>query len=205
MGKQYLELTPQHIDFIQQQKIFFVATAAQTGSVNLSPKGGDSLRVIDHKTIVWQNLTGSGNESAAHTIKNPRMTLMWCAFEGAPLILRTYGNAPYFIKLTHNGKSTLPFSRPASLRGNCLCWTSTSCNPLVECRSHCLIIKVIETNLQHGQRSKARKALRPIGARKISKVLMGLKRKLSFVRASIVEQKSHHFSVVASLVEMILS
>lgn len=93
MGKQYLELTPQHIDFIQQQKIFFVATAAQTGSVNLSPKGGDSLRVIDHKTIVWQNLTGSGNESAAHTIKNPRMTLMWCAFKGAPLILRTYGNA----------------------------------------------------------------------------------------------------------------
>ncbi len=69
MGKQYLELTPQHIDFIQQQKIFFVATAAETGSVNLSPKGGDSLRVIDHKTIVWQNLTGSGNESAAHTIK----------------------------------------------------------------------------------------------------------------------------------------
>ncbi len=56
MGKQYLELTPQHIDFIQQQKIFFVATAAETGSVNLSPKGGDSLRVIDHKTIVWQNL-----------------------------------------------------------------------------------------------------------------------------------------------------
>ncbi|EPX4140800.1 pyridoxamine 5'-phosphate oxidase family protein [Vibrio vulnificus] len=93
MGKQYLELTPQHIDFIQQQKIFFVATAAETGSVNLSPKGGDSLRVIDHKTIVWQNLTGSGNESAAHTIKNPRMTLMWCAFEGVPLILRTYGNA----------------------------------------------------------------------------------------------------------------
>ncbi len=132
MGKQYLELTPQHIDFIQQQKIFFVATAAETGSVNLSPKGGDSLRVIDHKTIVWQNLTGSGNESAAHTIKNPRMTLMWCAFEGAPLILRTYGNAtvltatpPYFIKLTHYGKSILPFSRPASLRGNYLCWTST--------------------------------------------------------------------------------
>lgn len=51
------------------------------------------MRVIDPNTIVWLNLTGSGNESAAHVLKNPRMTLMFCAFDGAPLILRTYGNA----------------------------------------------------------------------------------------------------------------
>lgn len=93
MGKQFSELDDKHIDFISKQKIYFVSTAAETGTVNLSPKGGDSLRVIDTNTIAWLNYTGSGNESAAHILLNPRMTVMWCAFEGAPLILRAYGNA----------------------------------------------------------------------------------------------------------------
>ncbi|WP_143869735.1 pyridoxamine 5'-phosphate oxidase family protein [Catenovulum sediminis] len=93
MGKKFTELNDKHIEFIQQQKIYFVATAAETGNVNLSPKGGDSLRVIDRNTIAWLNLTGSGNESAAHVLKNPRMTIMFCAFEGPPMILRTYGQA----------------------------------------------------------------------------------------------------------------
>ncbi|USD64496.1 pyridoxamine 5'-phosphate oxidase family protein [Vibrio sp. SCSIO 43136] len=93
MGKQFKSLTHQHIDFIKAQKLFFVGTAADTGRVNISPKGGDSLRVIDENTIAWQNLTGSGNESAAHVLKDPRMTIMFCAFEGAPLILRAYGEA----------------------------------------------------------------------------------------------------------------
>jgi len=93
MGQQYSELNEQHIAFIPEQKIFFVGTAAETGSVNLSPKGGDSLRVINSKEIAWLNLTGSGNESAAHVLQNPRMTLMFCAFDGKPLILRAYGNA----------------------------------------------------------------------------------------------------------------
>ncbi|CCN35472.1 putative Pyridoxamine 5'-phosphate oxidase [Vibrio nigripulchritudo SO65] len=93
MGQQSAELSDKHIEFIQKQKIYFVGTAGETGTVNLSPKGGDSLRVIDSKTIAWQNLTGSGNESAAHVLQNPRMTIMFCAFEGSPLILRAYGNA----------------------------------------------------------------------------------------------------------------
>ncbi|WP_019276165.1 pyridoxamine 5'-phosphate oxidase family protein [Vibrio coralliilyticus] len=93
MGKQFSELSDKHISFIEQQKLYFVGTAADRGSVNLSPKGGDSLRVISPTQIAWLNLTGSGNESAAHVLNNPRMTLMFCAFEGAPLILRAYGQA----------------------------------------------------------------------------------------------------------------
>ncbi len=73
--------------------MFFIGTAADSGSVNVSPKGSDSLRVINNKTIAWLNLTGSGNETAAHILKSPRMTIMFCAFEGAPKILRTYGHA----------------------------------------------------------------------------------------------------------------
>jgi hypothetical protein len=93
MGKQYDAIPNELRDFIQQQKIFFVATAGQAGRVNLSPKGMDSLRIVDEHTVHWLNVTGSGNETAAHVLENQRMTLMFCAFEGAPMILRLYGNA----------------------------------------------------------------------------------------------------------------
>ena len=93
MGQKFTELSNKHIEFIGNQKIYFVGTAAENGHVNLSPKGDDSLRVIDSKTIAWQNLTGSGNESASHVLLNPRMTIMFCAFDGSPLILRAYGQA----------------------------------------------------------------------------------------------------------------
>ena len=73
--------------------MFFVATAGETGRINLSPKGMDSLRVLSEKRVVWLNLTGSGNETAAHLLQNSRMTLMFCAFEEKPLILRLYGQA----------------------------------------------------------------------------------------------------------------
>lgn len=79
--------------FIEKQPMFFVATAGREGRVNLSPKGMDTLRVVDDNTIAWLSLTGSGNESAAHVIETKRMTLMFCAFEGDAMILRTYGEA----------------------------------------------------------------------------------------------------------------
>lgn len=79
--------------FINRQQMFFVATAAADGRVNMSPKGMDSLRVINDQRIVWLNLTGSGNETAAHLRAVNRMTLMFCAFEGDALILRVYGTA----------------------------------------------------------------------------------------------------------------
>ncbi|MEL7090357.1 MAG: pyridoxamine 5'-phosphate oxidase family protein [Pseudomonadota bacterium] len=79
--------------FIEAQPLFFVATAAADGRVNLSPKGADSLRILDDTTILWLNLTGSGNETAGHIRALNRMTLMFCAFSGDALILRLYGTA----------------------------------------------------------------------------------------------------------------
>ncbi|MBW7470855.1 pyridoxamine 5'-phosphate oxidase family protein [Marinobacter sp. F4218] len=73
--------------------MFFVATAAHEGRVNIAPKGMDSLRVLGPNRIVWLNLTGAENETAAHLLENPRMTLMWCSFDRKPLILRAYGKA----------------------------------------------------------------------------------------------------------------
>jgi hypothetical protein len=93
MAERYNELSEAHQEFIAVQKIFFVATAAREGSVNVSPKGYDSLRVLNKNELVWLNLTGSGNETAAHLLDYNRMTLMFCAFEGLPRILRLYGTA----------------------------------------------------------------------------------------------------------------
>lgn len=93
MAQQFDALLERHSDFIAAQHMFFVGTAAADGRVNISPKGLDSLRVLGPNRVVWLNATGSGNESAAHVLANPRMTLMFCAFEGKPLILRLYGTA----------------------------------------------------------------------------------------------------------------
>ncbi|MBO3700682.1 pyridoxamine 5'-phosphate oxidase family protein [Roseivirga sp. E12] len=93
MAKFYDHLEPQLIEFIEAQKMFFTGTAAQDGRVNVSPKGSDSLRVLSPNKIAWLNLTGSGNETAAHLKLANRITLMFCAFEGKPLILRVYGSA----------------------------------------------------------------------------------------------------------------
>ncbi len=93
MAKFFSEITLDQQEFISRQKIFFVATAAEEGRINLSPKGMDSLRVLDGNRVVWINLTGSGNETAAHLRQSPRMTIMFCSFEKDPLILRLYGQA----------------------------------------------------------------------------------------------------------------
>ena len=91
MAKFFEQLTPDLTAFIERQKLFFVATAPRHGRVNVSPKGMDSLRVLDAKTVAYLDLTGSGAETAAHVQENGRVTLMFCSFEGEPLILRLYG------------------------------------------------------------------------------------------------------------------
>ena len=93
MGKQLASITPELQAFIEKQHIFYVGTAAAEGRINVSPKGMDSFRVLDKNTVVWLNLTGSGNETAAHLLQHDRMTIMFCAFEGKPLILKLFGNA----------------------------------------------------------------------------------------------------------------
>jgi predicted pyridoxine 5'-phosphate oxidase superfamily flavin-nucleotide-binding protein len=93
MGRRYSEISENIKEFISRQKIFFVGTATGDSRVNISPKGMDSLRVLDSNRVIWLNVTGSGNETAAHLQTHPRMTLMFVAFEGAPMILRLYGAA----------------------------------------------------------------------------------------------------------------
>jgi len=93
VAEKFLELEKNHIQFIKSQHIYFVGTAGSEGFVNVSPKGMDSLRIINEKKIIWLNLTGSGNETAAHVLENKRMTVMFCSFDAQPLILRVYGKA----------------------------------------------------------------------------------------------------------------
>lgn len=80
-------------NFIEGCELFFVGTAAPEGRVNVSPKGLDTLRILSDTRVVWLNLSGSGNETAAHLREADRMTLMFCAFKGEARILRVYGRA----------------------------------------------------------------------------------------------------------------
>ena len=93
MGQKFESLSDRLIQFIREQHLFFVGTATDDSRVNISPKGMDSLRVMNPNRIIWLNVTGSGNETAAHVQQNPRMTLMFAAFTGKPMILRVYGTA----------------------------------------------------------------------------------------------------------------
>lgn len=93
MAEFFDQLDDKLIDFIEQQHIYFVGTAGAEGHVNVSPKGMDSFRVLDNNTVAWLNLTGSGNETAAHVLENGRMTVMFCSFDKQPLIMRLYGKA----------------------------------------------------------------------------------------------------------------
>ncbi len=91
MAEQYLEISGSIKEFIEKQKIFFVGTATADSKVNISPKGMDSLRVLDKNRVVWLNVTGSGNETSAHVQVIPKITLLFMAFEAKPVILRLYG------------------------------------------------------------------------------------------------------------------
>lgn len=100
MAQKYQEISDRLKSFIENQKIFFVATAAADGRVNVSPKGLDSLRILDKNRVIWLNVTGSGNETAAHVQENPRMTIMFMSLSGDPMILRLYGTA----KVVHHNE-----------------------------------------------------------------------------------------------------
>jgi hypothetical protein len=91
MAKQFASMTPAHRDFIARQRIFFAASATATSRVNVSPRPTDGLRVLDEHTVAYLDLTGSGSETAAHLRADGRITLMFCAFDEAPSILRLYG------------------------------------------------------------------------------------------------------------------
>lgn len=93
MAKFYESISPAHQEFIQNQHLFFVGTAPldAQGRVNISPKGLDTFRVLSENKVAYLDFIGSGNETSAHTLENGRITLMFCAFQGPPNILRLFG------------------------------------------------------------------------------------------------------------------
>ena len=92
MGRIYEEISTELAEWIGRQKIFFVGTSplSESGSVNISPKGYDTFRVLDSRTVAYLDLTGSGAETIAHLQENGRITFMWCSFEGPPRIVRIH-------------------------------------------------------------------------------------------------------------------
>ena len=92
MAKQFPRLDAKHRRFIADQHVFFTGSAAPTGRVNISPRSTDLFRILADHAVLYLDRTGSGNETAAHLAIDPRVTIMFCAFAGPPLILRLYGN-----------------------------------------------------------------------------------------------------------------
>ncbi len=107
-------LTDKHIAFINEQQMYFVASAPLSGEghINLSPKGADTLRVLSEREVAYLDLTGSGNETAAHIRENGRLTLMWCSFGASPLILRLYGKGRVVGKGTEEWERLYPKFEP---------------------------------------------------------------------------------------------
>jgi hypothetical protein len=93
MAKEFSGIDARLAEFIRGQHVFFVATAptGATGHINLSPKGLDAFRILDSKTVAYLDLTGSGIETVAHLRDNGRITILFCAFDGPPKILRLQG------------------------------------------------------------------------------------------------------------------
>ena len=92
MSNWYKTITPELKQFIAEQKVFFVATAPNQGRINISPKGMDTFRVISPKRVIYLDITGSGNETAAHLLDNGRITIMFCSFDKTAHIMRIYGH-----------------------------------------------------------------------------------------------------------------
>lgn len=93
MAKFFESIKEHHQAFIENQKMFFVSSAplSAEGHVNLSPKGIDSFKILSPNKVAYMDIIGSGNETSAHLLENGRITIMFCAFEGPPNILRLYG------------------------------------------------------------------------------------------------------------------
>ncbi len=100
MGRSFESITEPMRDFVGRQHVFFVATApsGDEGRINLSPKGYDSLRILDDRRVAFLDLTGSGAETIAHVRQNGRITFMFCAFDGKPNIVRFYGHGQVVLR-----------------------------------------------------------------------------------------------------------
>ena len=112
MGQRYSGISDKLVQFIEEQNIFFVGTATTDSRINISPKGMDSFRVLGPNRVAWLNVTGSGNETAAHVQESSRMTIMFCAFQGNPMILRLYGHASVVHKMDPGWNELFPLFNP---------------------------------------------------------------------------------------------
>ncbi len=99
MGDRFSEMSGRHQDFVSRQHVFFTATAAPTGRVNVSPRPTTALKIISPTRVVYMDRIGSGNETAAHLKQSDRMTIMFCAVDGPPQIMRLYGKG----RIIHRG------------------------------------------------------------------------------------------------------
>src|SRR5262245_61576507 len=110
MGKQFPKIEPEHKAFIEHQRVFFVASAAPEGRVNVSPKGMSTLRVLGDNDVAYLDCTGSGSETRAHLLasEDKRLTIMFCAFESDPMILRLYGQGQSLMRGTAEYGALLP-------------------------------------------------------------------------------------------------
>ncbi|NTF79557.1 pyridoxamine 5'-phosphate oxidase family protein [Agrobacterium rhizogenes] len=91
MAKQFESIDDRLSDFIARQHIFFTASATGASRVNVSPRETLCLRIISPNTAIYLDRTGSGNETSAHMKADGRLTIMFCAVAGPPMILRLYG------------------------------------------------------------------------------------------------------------------
>lgn len=91
MAKQFPSIDEPLRRFIDRQHIFFTASATAQSRVNVSPRSTREFRVLGPNSVCYLDLTGSGNETAAHLIADGRLTIMFCAFDGPPRILRLFG------------------------------------------------------------------------------------------------------------------
>lgn len=114
MGKQFTVMLPEHQEFIRRQHLFFVGSAplSEEGHVNISPKGHDSFRILSENQVAYLDMTGSGNETSAHVHENGRVTVMFCAFEGPPNILRLYGIGSVVLPDSPEWESLYPLFTP---------------------------------------------------------------------------------------------
>jgi Pyridoxamine 5'-phosphate oxidase len=95
VAKQFEKIEEAHRDFIARQHIFFTATATDASRINISPRPTDCFRVLGPNAVAYRDLTGSGSETTAHLRIDGRMTIMFCAFDGLPMILRLYGKGQF--------------------------------------------------------------------------------------------------------------
>jgi hypothetical protein len=118
----FTAITPAQAALIRESRIFFVASVSpdlsrgpsNQGPVNLSPKGGTPLHIIDENRVAYLDYTGSGNETARHATAGGPITVMVMAmgFEDAAVV-RLFGQAKV-MPIEESPLADLLLSAPAS-------------------------------------------------------------------------------------------